>query len=692
MFGNLGCEVISMRTRATGISLLCLLPGLLGLGCNKLRSLAAQVSETEPSGMRRTGKASLDNKAPLPRGAWAEGLTNGPNGPIPVIVVDQFGYRPNDPKFAFVRDPRWGYDSHVDFTPGSTYALVEAKSGAIVKKGPLSQWNSGNICERSGDVVWKFDFSDVQTPGTYYVEDLERKRRSPEFVIDQQVYREVLRHAFRTFFYQRAGFEKTAAKAGAEWADGASHLGPGQDGEAHAWLDRDNDSKRKDLRGGWYDAGDYNKYTNWHARYVITLLRTFTRHPKAFGDDFGIPESGNGVSDLLDEVTFGLSWLKRMQNADGSVLNVQALGHGSPPSSATDPSFYGPPTTSATLSSAAAFAYAARVFAGRPEPGLAAAAADYLARAKRAWDFAATHPNLVYFNNDENAQPGSGGLAAGQQEVDDGGRLAWKVEAASYLFEHTGEEKYRTFFDENYEKTVPVGASHWEIDRHEIVLDYAAQKAATPSVAAAIRARFLTGWTGDNGLFDLTVNHRDAYRAPIQMYTWGSNQSKAAAGRLYLLVSEYELDPPNAQIARAAAADYLHYLHGANPLGLVYLTNMARAGAEHSAKTLYHAWFSQKSARWSEVTASTPGPAPGFLVGGPNPSFALDGCCSDGSKCYGSPDFSFCSMNFSPPIGQTDQKSYLQFNHGWPAGSWAVTENSNGYQVQYIRLLAGFVD
>jgi endoglucanase len=46
----------------------------------------------------------------------------------------------------------------------------------------------------------------------------------------------------------------------------------------------------------------------------------------------------------------------------------------------------------------------------------------------------------------------------------------------------------------------------------------------------------------------------------------------------------------------------------------------------------------------------------------------------------------------APPAGQPDQKSYFDFNESWPLNSWAVTENSNGYQTAYIRLLSKFVD
>jgi hypothetical protein len=46
----------------------------------------------------------------------------------------------------------------------------------------------------------------------------------------------------------------------------------------------------KDLRGGWYDAGDFNKYTSWAARYIIVLLHAYEEHPQAFSDDYGIPD------------------------------------------------------------------------------------------------------------------------------------------------------------------------------------------------------------------------------------------------------------------------------------------------------------------------------------------------------------------------------------------------------------------
>src|SRR5215467_15804886 len=299
---------------------------------------------------------------------WSQGLTLGANGPIPVIVVDQFGYPTKASKIAVIRAPQMGYDNVISFTPGTTYAVVDKSTGKIVKKGPPTAWNGGATDGVSGDKVWWFDFSDIEIPGTYTVVDIEKGLRSVEFEIDDSVYRNVLKHAVRMYFYQRAGFKKTAETAGADWADAASHMGPGQDPQTRPWqgkrglisgllreLIKSNVSQAKDLHGGWFDAGDYNKYTSWAARNIIILLRAYSESPNAFGDDSGIAESGNGVPDILDEVKWGLDWLVRMQNTDGSLLCVQGLDQASPPSAATGPSYYGPATTAASLMGAAAF-------------------------------------------------------------------------------------------------------------------------------------------------------------------------------------------------------------------------------------------------------------------------------------------------------------------------------------------------
>ena len=157
-----------------------------------------------------------------------------------MIVVDQFGYLTKAPKFAVIRQPQTGYDSFVHFVPGRKYAVVDKATGKIFKSGSPTAWNGGITDSVSGDKAWWFDFSDVITPGTYTVVDIDRGLRSVEFEIDDHVYRSVLKHAMRMFYYQRAGFAKTSATAGSAWADGASHMGPNQDPQTHSWLNKSN--------------------------------------------------------------------------------------------------------------------------------------------------------------------------------------------------------------------------------------------------------------------------------------------------------------------------------------------------------------------------------------------------------------------------------------------------------------------
>lgn len=602
----------------------------------------------------------------------------------PFIVVDQFGYRPGAKKVAVLRDPEVGFDADESFAPGATYEVVDAFTGETVLSGAPVAWNGGAVDESSGDRASWFDFSSVTAPSAYYVFDVEKGVRSAVFRVAPDVYREVLRHAFRTFFYQRAGFEKAAAFAGDAWADGASHVGPGQDREARLFSAPGDASTARDLSGGWYDAGDFNKYTNWHASYVIQMLRAFRQRPMLWGDDSGIPESGNGVPDLIDEVLFGLEYLERLQNDDGSVLSIVGLASASPPSAATEPSYYGPASTSATATSASAYAFASVVLSAIG--GFDERAAALRTAAERAWAWVEANPSVQFRNND--AGSGSSGLGSGQQEVDDKGRVMKRLAAACYLFELTGDAAYQAYFDQNYDQASLLDpyAYGWEEETQEALLHYTKLPNATAAVSTAIRNAYASALESGENL----GAHRgeiDPYLAPLSPYTWGSNSVKARQGLTLHALVRYQFDGVNTEEVIAAAESYLHYLHGVNPLGMVYLSNMSAVGAESSANEFFHTWFSDGSPLWDRVGESTYGPPPGFVTGGPNPSYSWDGCCPGscgGTECG--------AAQLSPPANQPPQKSYLDFNTSWPQNSWSVTENSNGYQLAYILLLSLFVD
>src|SRR5450631_4943237 len=83
-------------------------------------------------------------------GGSAGGSGSGGSGGIgatppvsPYIVVDQFGYLPDGEKVAVIRDPQTGFDASATFTPGSSYALVNAANGSKVYTAAPTVWNGG---------------------------------------------------------------------------------------------------------------------------------------------------------------------------------------------------------------------------------------------------------------------------------------------------------------------------------------------------------------------------------------------------------------------------------------------------------------------------------------------------------------------------------------------------------------------
>src|SRR5262249_51776472 len=148
-------------------------------------------------------------------------------------------------------------------------------------------------------------------------------------------------------------------------------------------------------------------------------------------------------------------------------------------------------------------------------------------RAKKAWDWASANPRVLYYNNDDIRQPGSRGLAAGQQEVDDAERLSTKFEAAVYLYELTGDAIYKSFVEANYASIVPSGGpTLWDSERQETLLYYTRLPGISVQKKSAILTKFIASVTNNADQLPMITNNRDPYRSPIKAYSWGSNQSK----------------------------------------------------------------------------------------------------------------------------------------------------------------------
>lgn len=617
----------------------------------------------------------------LPASLFAQTLSN-------FIVVDQFGYRTSAQKIAILRNPEVGADAAASYTPGASYAVVNTSTSAqVFTEAPVS-WNAGGLDTSSGDRIWRFDFSSVTTPGTYYILDVTHNVKSYEFDIRDDVYNVAMKHAMRSFFYQRSGFAKQLPYADAGWVDGASHIGPLQDKNCRSYLAPTNSATERDLHGGWYDAGDYNKYTTWTGNYIIDLLKAYEELPTAWTDDYNIPESGNGVPDILDEVKWGMDFMLRLQKSDGSLISIVGVSHASPPSAATGRSIYGDVNTSCTLKGAAVFAYGAKIFRSI---GYDCYADSLEQAALNAWTWAVANPAVVWSNTNatyQSVSPSGGG----DMEVDDYGRLIFKLEAAVHLLDLTGNTIYKTYFDNNYSQSHLIEWYYtypFENANQEVLLYYTTLPDATTSVVNTIKSRYLTGIEKENsfGAFD---SDADGYLSYLEAYTWGSNGIKCHQGLMLFDVRTYNLNAARNADALNAAEHYIHYIHGVNPLRKLYLSNMGNYGAENSVSEFYHTWFENGSAQWDKVGVSTYGPAPGFLVGGANPSYEVDGCCPSG--CGSSTNNALCtSIDISGISNQPEKKSYMDFNNSWPINSWEVTENSCGYQVPYIRLLSKFI-
>ena len=613
------------------------------------------------------------------------------------IKVDQFGYPCNAQKIAVISNPKTGYNSASTFNPGTAannYQVRVWTTDAVVFTGTLVAWNAGATDAQSGDQVWWFDFSTLTTAGNYYVYDVANAAASYQFVISNIVYNNVLAAAVRMFYYQRCGIAKTTANAGTGWTDAICHNhASNQDLNCMLYSSPTNTATAQNLSGGWHDAGDYNKYVNFAWGDLTDLLLAYSESPTVWADNYNIPESGNGIPDLLDEAKWELDWLLKMQQANGSVLSIVGnacsggSGSTSPPSSDMNQRVYGPATTSATFSAASVFAQAAIQFNA---VGMTTYATTLQTAAINAWTWANSNPGVIWYNNSN----GNCYIVSGEQETDAYGTLSRQLGAAAFLYRLTGNTTYKTFFESNYTQTHLIQWSYayiFEPTIQDILLYYTSVPGATPSVVSAIQSAY-TGSikTGNTDNLTSFLNQSDPYRAYLSTnnYTWGSNHTKAVQGNMFLCMNVYGLDVTDATNYVNAGSGFIHYLHGVNPTAFAYLTNMSSYNASNSITSIFHTWFADGSAIWDQVGVSTYGPAPGYLSGGPNPGYTLDGCCPSG--CGGSN--ALCvTAQVTPPIGQPAQKSYKDWNTSWPQDSWSVTEPDIGYQASYVRLLSKYL-
>jgi endoglucanase len=346
---------------------------------------------------------------------------------------------------------------------------------------------------------------------------------------------------------------------------------------------------------GWYDAGDYNKYIVNSGITTYTLLAAYEHYPAWFNKlALNLPESGNGLPDILNEVLWNLEWMASMQDPDdGGVyhkLTNKSFDGMVMPEKATAPRYVVQKSTAATLDFAAVMAVASRVLApfDSQQPGRSA---RYLAAAQAAWRWAEAHPKVLY-EQPADIQTG----AYGDKSVDD--EFAW---AATELLIATGKDVYRA-------RALAAPAQHagqtapgWADVAPLGTISLARPGARLPQGvdAAPARARLLAAadtlaarWRASP--YRVSMDRKD--------FVWGSNS--VILNQAMMLAAAYRIDPrPD---YRNAAQSALDYVLGRNPLGISYVTGFGT----HSPQHPHH--------RPSEADGIQ-APVPGMLAGGPNP-------------------------------------------------------------------------
>ena len=84
-------------------------------------------------------------------------------------MLDQFCYRPDDPKIVRIRQPVTGFDTAWVTLRRLTCYVRDAKTGEPVRTFPLDADLEAPVAALSGDHIWAPDISREHQPGEYMV-------------------------------------------------------------------------------------------------------------------------------------------------------------------------------------------------------------------------------------------------------------------------------------------------------------------------------------------------------------------------------------------------------------------------------------------------------------------------------------------------------------------------------------------
>ncbi|EEF61780.1 glycoside hydrolase family 9 protein [Pedosphaera parvula] len=339
----------------------------------------------------------------------------------PAIHVNQEGYLPSYPKKAAI-----GYylgDLGEMTIPANQFSIVNASSGTTVYQGTLTlRPDVGyNYTPTPYRKVYEADFSSLTTPGEYRLA-VPGMGASLPFRVDDGIAMAFARTYALGMFHQRGGFAVDMPFT--RFTHAADHLAPASVPTnasapfAFTWqtvsnycleVNSDNPPQTApaltnystqlypfvnqgtvSVSGGHFEAGDYNRVTYNGAQLVHTLVFAADSLPGVGAlDNLGIPESGDGISDVLQEAKWEADFLARMQDADGGFYysvypqfreyELDVLPENG------DPQVVWPKNTGCTAAAVAALAQCAS--SPRFKQAYPQVASNYWAKAQLGWQF-----------------------------------------------------------------------------------------------------------------------------------------------------------------------------------------------------------------------------------------------------------------------------------------------------------------
>jgi endoglucanase len=523
------------------------------------------------------------------------------------IRINQLGFYPKATKqFVFVDNK------------ATEFEIVD-KNNKVVFEGNL---NKQGFWEASGEEVLLGDFSDFKKIGTYSI-IVDKKWQSYPFQIKNNVYADALNAAIKSYYFQRASMP-IEEKYGGIYQRQAGHL----DNACVFHPSSGHTVGTLNSPGGWYDAGDYGKYTVNAALSVGQMLLIVEQYPNNIADGrLNIPESGNQINDLLDELKYELDWLLTMQDSDGGVFHkITALnfsGFIMPEAYNLERMVIGK-GTAATLDFAAVMAQAARVFAKVDENW----AKNALIAAENAWKWAKKNNNVAFDKNPDGVSTGA------YDDVDFSDDFFW---AAAELFITTKNDTYLNYLDNNKQPFIHQITNSWRyfirnnafhslIENKAILTNNMIEYVSKGQITLA------------NEILEKISNN--PYNIALENFEWGSNSD--VLNQAMILCVAHRITGNNKYLI--GAEQLTDYIFGKNATGYCFLTGFG------SKKVMnpHH----RPSAADGIVD-----PIPGFIVGGPNKdkqdAFSVKYTSNFPAKVYSDVEASFASnevcINWNAP-------------------------------------------